>query len=94
MDAYSVLYTTETINNLNMARYSNPAVDELFKQGKTTIDTQKRKDIYKQIVQTVQDDAVYAPCFNTIVPIAYDKDLFFKNYTSMSMRLYECYWLK
>jgi peptide/nickel transport system substrate-binding protein len=94
MDAYSVLYTTATINNLNMARYSNPAVDELFAQGKITIDTQKRKDIYRQIIQIVQDDAVYAPCFNSIVPIAYDKNLFYMTYTSMSVRLYECYWLK
>ncbi|HSK69588.1 MAG TPA: hypothetical protein VLA21_10045, partial [Candidatus Limnocylindria bacterium] len=94
MDAYSVLYTTETINNLNMARYSNPVVDELFRQGKTTVDPEARKAIYKQIVQIVQDDAVYAPCFNVIVPIAYDKDLVFANYVSVSVRLYECYWLR
>lgn len=91
MDAYDVLYDTATINNLNMARYSNKQVDDLFAQGKSATDPEKRKEIYKQIIQIVQDDAVYAPCFDTIVPIAYNKQLTYKNYIS-SVRLYECSW--
>ncbi|MDQ2786620.1 MAG: ABC transporter substrate-binding protein [Chloroflexota bacterium] len=41
----------------NYAHYSNPKVDALFSQGRTTGDQAQRKQIYTQVAQMLNDDA-------------------------------------
>ncbi len=72
---FDMLYASQYINNLNLARYNNPEVDELFKQGVATTDKAEREAIYKQVIDTVQEDAVYAPVFFGLSPVAHNSNL-------------------
>ena len=87
---YDMLYQTQYIDNINLARYSNPEVDELFNRGVVTLDQNERLAIYDEILSIVQEDAVYPPMFTPVSPTAYAKDLnltthlvssFFKEYS-------------
>ncbi len=40
----------------NYTHYSNPRVDELFKQGRATIDPAQRKKIYTEVAQIINDE--------------------------------------
>jgi peptide/nickel transport system substrate-binding protein len=52
--------------NLNaVAGYSAPALDELFAQGRQSSDPTERKDIYKQISQHLEDNAVWVWLFTS-----------------------------
>ena len=50
---YPYLYTGAGWND---ERYSNPEVDRLLDEGRATVDTDKRKEIYAQIQQIVAED--------------------------------------
>lgn len=69
------MFTTQFINDFNIARYSNPEVDELFKLGATTLDQEERNEYYRQVVDITNKDAVYAPLYWMVSSIAYNKDL-------------------
>ncbi len=43
----------------NRTFYSNPRVDELIQEGRSTIDQQKRKAIYDEIQQILAEDLPY-----------------------------------
>ena len=43
----------------NRTFYSNPRVDELIREGRSTLDQQKRKVIYDQIQQILAEDLPY-----------------------------------
>jgi len=49
----------ETGGSLNMANYSNPEVDGLFKQAREEYDDVKRTDLYRRIQEIVLPDAPY-----------------------------------
>ncbi|MGI8552257.1 MAG: ABC transporter substrate-binding protein [Dehalococcoidia bacterium] len=40
----------------NLAHYNSPQIDTLLQQGRTTLDIEKRKPIYQQILKTLADD--------------------------------------
>ncbi len=63
---YRSLFSTSPYN---FAKYSNPAVDALLQEGRTTFDLKKRKKIYTQVVNQMNQDApiIYA----IIRPIPY-----------------------
>ena len=88
---FDQIYATQFIDNLNMARYSNPEVDELFAQGVATVDKDERLDIYSRVIEIVQEDAVYIPIFFRQNPVAYNKDLNAKFYLSTQF-YYEWSW--
>ena len=88
---FDQIYCTQFIDNLNQARYSNPEVDDLFAQGVATLDKQERQEIYDQVIEIVQDDAVYIPVFFKQKSVAYDKDLTAKFYLSSTL-FYEWSW--
>jgi len=48
-------------NGDNRGRYSNPAVDRLLEQGRTTADEPERKRIYGQVQKILADDLPYVP---------------------------------
>lgn len=55
------LYLTMHSNEpRNVYGYSNPEVDRLLEEGRTTIDIEQRKEIYSQVQQILMEDV---PCF-------------------------------
>lgn len=52
-------YFTSSGSYNKVAGYSSPTLDKLFAQGIATTDTAKRKAIYKQISETLVDNAVW-----------------------------------
>ncbi|MDR2246306.1 MAG: ABC transporter substrate-binding protein [Treponema sp.] len=75
MNYLSLFYESANINQGNSARYRNPAVDELFAQGRREGDPEKRRVLYKQIADIVQEDAPYAVFANPPVFRAYRRNL-------------------
>jgi len=59
----------------NYAHYSNPKVDDLFKQGRTTGDRAQRKQIYTQVAQILNDDAPWILLWSPNSIFAYNKRL-------------------
>lgn len=53
---YQLLSTTTMGAAGNRSFYSNPTVDKLLEEGRTEMDLEKRKDIYKQIQEIVRTD--------------------------------------
>jgi peptide/nickel transport system substrate-binding protein len=47
----------DTKGSLNDSGYSNPQMDQLLDQSRTTLDQDKRKQIYSQIEKLIADDA-------------------------------------
>ncbi len=74
-DGNSPLYTSDQIDGLNSARYNNPRVDELFAQGKATLDSDARLDIYAELYNIINEDAVYIPLYVQSEQYAHNKDL-------------------
>ena len=50
----------------NRSFYSNPEVDRLLEAGKTELDPEKRKDIYKQIQEIIRRDI---PMYMIVYPL-------------------------
>ena len=88
---YSALYQSNYINSNNLARYSNPRVDELFTLGAKTIDPSARQSIYKELIDILQKDAVYAPVFFVKMAYAYNRDLNYR-LRVQGTRLFDCSW--
>ncbi len=62
--AYS-RYFTSTGNLNKVAGYSSPELDQLFAQGRQTSDLAKRKEIYTQISNNLEDNAVWIWMFTS-----------------------------
>lgn len=58
-DACASTYTTD--GYFNMARWYNADIDAKFEQAKNLTDSSKRMALYKEIFDTVQDEALYVP---------------------------------
>jgi peptide/nickel transport system substrate-binding protein len=74
--AFSAIYTTPAIDALNLARYSNPLVDERFIKAGQTLDPDERKELYRQAFDQASKDAAYAPLYSMQMTLAMDPDLF------------------
>ncbi len=61
-DSYSAIFKSDSSENFS--NYNNPKVDELFEQAKRETDEKKRADLYKEIQQTLVNDAVEYPIAN------------------------------
>jgi peptide/nickel transport system substrate-binding protein len=72
---WNVVMTTPFINAMNLPRYSNPIVDDLFQQGIVATDSTMRLEIYKQIINIVNEEAVYAPVVHATVLMATNPNL-------------------
>jgi peptide/nickel transport system substrate-binding protein len=73
VSAFSRLLTTGA--DLNLARYSNPQVDELFNVGGSTLDPDARRAAYREAFDIISKDAPYLPLFNQSVEYAATIDL-------------------
>lgn len=58
-DAYSIWHSSQYPAGLNFIGYSDPEVDRLLEQGRTTIDRQERKKIYGRIQQIISAEQPY-----------------------------------
>ncbi|MBI4278470.1 MAG: ABC transporter substrate-binding protein [Armatimonadetes bacterium] len=56
-DIFKNLESKEAKGGLNWAAYQNPEVDKLIQQGKSTLDKNKRVEIYTRVCRIVQEDA-------------------------------------
>jgi peptide/nickel transport system substrate-binding protein len=72
---FSLAYTTGGIDALNIARYSNPQVDEWFTQAGQTLDQELRKELYRNAYDQASKDAAYAPLYSMQITMAMDPDL-------------------
>ncbi|HWQ64021.1 MAG TPA: ABC transporter substrate-binding protein [Methanospirillum sp.] len=66
-----MIYHSKFINDgtNNLASYNSPEADKLIDQGRTTSDTNQRKQIYQQLQKVLAEDQ---PC----VPILYGNDIY------------------
>lgn len=62
-------------NGLNGAFYSDPKVEELFKEAKQTVDSDERAKLYCQIQKTIWDDAPWMFLWSQYLILAYDNDI-------------------
>ena len=88
---YDQIYCKQYINNMNLARYTNPKVEELFKQGVATIDKAEREAIYKEVIDIVQEEAVYVPVFYIQKAVAHNPNLHTTTYVNNNL-YYEWSW--
>jgi peptide/nickel transport system substrate-binding protein len=73
---YAVPYSTDGIDGLNIARYSNSIVDESFVKAGQTLDENARKELFKTAFDQASRDAAYAPLYSLQVPLAMDNNLY------------------
>jgi peptide/nickel transport system substrate-binding protein len=59
----------------NFARYSNPAVDGWLQEGRRTFDLEKRKKIYTQVMDQVNQDAPVIYAIIRTIPYAWRTSL-------------------
>lgn len=72
-DTFSCLF--QTGSSSNYMKYSNPAVDKLFAQGKVQTVDSKRKAIYASAQKLIQDDAVFYPIVENKRILAIDSNI-------------------
>lgn len=68
-------FTTDYIGTANNARYSDSEMDELFNQTRSETDSEKRLELFDQILSKAQDEAIYAVLCNPLTLYAYNADL-------------------
>ncbi|MDQ4213556.1 ABC transporter substrate-binding protein [Microbacterium capsulatum] len=69
------LYNSANIGGTNKGAYSNPKVDALLNEARTTADASKRCDLYKQVETQVANDSVQANLSQVAFPVGYRSDL-------------------
>ena len=58
-------YFTSTGNLNKVAGYASPELDQLFAQGKATADPAQRKEIYTQVSNHLENNAVWVWLFSS-----------------------------
>ena len=90
-DFMKTYFNEEYVNGLNMSRYTDSTIQDLFNQAASTTDQDTRLEIYQQIEDLTQEACAYIPLYITQSNAAWNKDL---NYTpSVTGILYkDCSW--
>lgn len=78
----ALAYTSSGIDALNLARYSNARVDELFDLASKTLDQDARKQYFYEALDIASREAAYLPLYSMQALIASDKDLNSSVYTT------------
>ena len=73
IDNWDQFLTTD--GGMNIFKYSNPRVDELFKEARVSSDDAFRKAKYEELTQIVVDDAAMVPLYFTVRTYIADKNL-------------------
>jgi peptide/nickel transport system substrate-binding protein len=76
-DFYYVIFYSKNVppEGQNRGYYSNPRIDQLIQQGRSTFDRNKRKQIYSEIQRIVQEDLPYVSLYHQINVAVMEKDL-------------------
>ncbi|HYK01749.1 MAG TPA: ABC transporter substrate-binding protein [Thermoanaerobaculia bacterium] len=76
-DWYYILFHSENFppEGQNRGYYSNPRVDQLITEGRSTFDRAKRKQAYGEIQRILQEDLPYLSLYHQINVAIMDKDL-------------------
>lgn len=76
-DFYSIIFYSKNFppEGQNRGYYSNPRVDQLIVEGRSTFDRAKRKQIYGEIQRIVQEDLPYVSLYHQVNVAVMDKDL-------------------
>ncbi len=56
---YKLFHSSQIKNGNNFGAYSNPKVDKLLEEGRTTEDEEKRKEIYGKLQEELANDPPY-----------------------------------
>lgn len=86
---YERLFSTGGIGDSNMCFYSNPVVDDLFKQAGSTPKQEDRHKAFAEIIKIISDDAVMIPLYWQHTTLAWDLDLYADPLRPVS----EWYWI-
>ena len=68
-------FITDYIGTANNARYSDEEMDGLFDQTRTETDSDTRAQLFNQIFEKAQEEAIYAVLCNPLTLYAYNTDL-------------------
>jgi len=76
-DFFYIIFHSKNVppEGQNRGYYSNPRVDELIMQGRSTFDRTRRKQIYAQIQRIVQEDLPYVSLYHQINVAVMDNNL-------------------
>jgi peptide/nickel transport system substrate-binding protein len=76
-DFYYVIFHSSNLppEGQNRGFYSNPKIDQLIMEGRSTFDRNKRKQIYAEIQRLVQEDLPYVSLYHQVNVAVMDKDL-------------------
>lgn len=75
-DNFLSLFDSKEIDStLNVAKYSNPEVDQLLVKGRTLPNGEERENVYKQIQQIVLKDAAWLPISHAMDMAAYSSKI-------------------
>ncbi|MBC9784834.1 ABC transporter substrate-binding protein [Heliobacterium chlorum] len=61
-----LLDTAQIKGSLNSSKYSNPKLDQMLEEGRTTMDPVKRAQIYAQAQQLINDDVPWVPISHSV----------------------------
>jgi peptide/nickel transport system substrate-binding protein len=75
----------------NWGGYSNPDVDRLMAEGRSTFDQAKRQEIYRQVQMKVYDDACIGSGYYLPETVAYRKTLMNVSYDAKQARFHEAW---
>jgi peptide/nickel transport system substrate-binding protein len=64
-DMFNAVFHSKSVppNGFNRGHYSNPRVDQLIEFARRTLDTEKRRDAYREIQRIVADELPYISLF-------------------------------
>jgi peptide/nickel transport system substrate-binding protein len=74
-DAYYMYFHSSEIGKTNLMRYNNPELDKLVEQGRSVWDFEKRRAIYKKVVEILNEDVPIIYTIDSVVGYAYRDDL-------------------
>ena len=79
---FAMAYTSSGIGALNLARYSNAQVDELFAKATQTLDQDARKVYFTEAFDIASQEAAYLPLYSMQAAVASHPDLNSSVYTT------------
>ena len=68
-------FITDYIGTANNARYSDEEMNSLFDQTRSETDTEKRAQLFDEIFEKAQEEAIYAVLCNPLTLYAYNAEL-------------------
>lgn len=75
VDFWSTVFMSNAIGGYNFSRLNDPQIDQAFKDGSTSQDTEKRKEIYSAIEQKMYEDNIVIPIYYRVVTCAHSKTI-------------------